>query len=604
MAKTRTPSVSTAIAAITIGTTLCLLLAGFGGPGIAQASEQTLEASSILQTQTTSTAALDKAKSLFGITDDEHVLEAKNVSALTQKLNEAKAKATAEKPYIVHVPSGTFKLTTRVSIPINVILVSESDVQFIWNGAGAINDHMINVAGSIYGGTFSGGSKPDSSKVSSVIRFNYAEGTGTFTGKNGIVQKATVMNGNKNGICVREPQCEGAQIISCVVKNNYWNGITIEKDASCKLIKDVKSANNGHGAEGSGINISHANVTKIVKCKLLSNKDKGISTNSDPISGYKQAGCAIGTVSDCTIQKNAVNGIYLKPKCSIKNFTGNTVSENGDGLVCAGTTAAGTTGSSAVKNVNNNTFSANKRGQVVAQDQGAVVYLGSNNKIINGQGSGILASKSNNKKATKGGIVNITGDNNVINGNKLAGFSVQNGGQLNITGKSTQIKSNTTQGIYCNAGKVTISGTGTQILSNGKMGIAGYAKSTITISGAKTALKSNKSTGIYVIGSSTLTVSGKSCVIQGCTDMGIMAKSSTVSITGASASIASNKSAGIGIYDSAKLTMSGKSSKIQKNGTFGIYAKNKATATVSNTAFSGNSKGNSYATDGAKVTIK
>lgn len=543
----------------------------------AHAAEGALEAGSSQLSAAASGSNLAKAITRFDL-KDPLVLEAKTIDGIKSQLKAAGGRASAGAPVIVHVPNGTYSVTDLV-VPQNVILVAESGAKFVAN---AEKNSMINIGGSVYGGYYDGAKK--------AINVLYFEKY-TFKGVNGITENATVTRAQKQGILAMGANCRDAQVIGCTVTNCGENGVCVLKDSKYKVIRDCMLKDN----TWSGINISHSDVGEIRNCSIINNGDKAVSTNSDPTHGYKQPGCAIGTIAGCTIMNNKTNGVYLKPKCTVENFTGNVLQNNNDGLVCSSKTERGTTGASYAKNVTNNKFKGNKNSNICAAWKGATIYVGNNNVVEKGKDA--IYGKN-------GGTIKITGSKNVIKNATNAGINVSDGSSLVITGKNNKIQANGSQGIYLRGGKATISGAGTQILKNKKMGIAMYAKSTFNINGSSTKIAQNKLTAIYLIEKSKLTVSGKKTSILDATDMGIVAKRSTVSITGAQCVIKNSKKAGIGLYDKAKLTMSGKKGEICKSGTYGIYAVGKSTAMVKGIKFNGNTKGSHYTKGGAKVTIK
>ncbi len=393
------------------------------------------------------------AKKAVGADSNSKTYVVKTMNELTNMLRIAGYDATPSNPIFVNVKNGTYKVRTgdSILIPSNVIMVCEPKANFIVTQS---RDTVVLVNGSLYGGSFNG-----AKKSYNVIKM----GEINFSGFNGIVRNVTAYNSNKNALTIRGEDCRYSKVINCTFYGCYENGVTVEKDAQCDLIYGVKSYNNGHvkpRVSGAGINVSHADVEKIKKCNVYNNKDKGISTNSDPVAGYVQPGCTIKYVENCKFTNNGVNGVYVKPKCKILYFRNNTLKNNNDGLTVSGRTAGGTTGAAYVKNINNNTFSGSTLGQVTAGDKGAIVYLGSNNKIINGKANGCFVKNA--------GKLIISGNNNIISNNKGAGISIVEKGVMTSMGKDLKIAKNKNNGVYVRGASFSFDPKGSAFVYNNK----------------------------------------------------------------------------------------------------------------------------------------
>ncbi len=393
------------------------------------------------------------AKKAVGAKANSKTYVVSSINQLVNTLRIAGYDATSTNPIFVNVKEGKYNVRSgdNILIPQNVVMVCEPKVNFIVEQS---RENVVLVNGSLYGGSFNGAKKSNN-----VIRMGEIK----FSGVNGIVRNVIAFNSNKNALTIRGKNCRNSQIINCKFYGCYENGVTVEKDAQCDLIYGVTSYNNGHvkpSISGAGINISHADVNKIKKCNVYNNKDKGISTNSDPVAGYKQPGCVINYVENCKFTNNGNNGVYVKPKCKILYFRNNTLKNNKDGLTVSGRTARGTTGGAYVKNVNNNTFSGSVLGQVTAGDKGAIIYLGSNNKIINGKANGCFVKNA--------GKLIISGKNNIVSNNKGAGISIVEKGVLSSTGKDLKISKNNNNGIYVRGASFSFDPKGSAFVFNNK----------------------------------------------------------------------------------------------------------------------------------------
>lgn len=428
---------------------------------------------------------LQAAKKAFGLSDSTRTIEVQPGSNIRSILVDANVGSS---PVIVHVASGTYSVgctgNTRYIIPKNVVFVAETGVTF--NATGKSDDSMVTVNGSLYGGTYNG-----KGLAVSIIK---------VLSDNARVYKASVNNSYKNGITVQG--VKNVQILNCSATGNYENGISIERDASCSLIANCTSSNNGVKRPGSGINLSHSNVSTIRSCKLNNNSDKGVSTNSDPVTGAKQAGCTIGSITGCTIQGNRTNGVYIKPKCKLNNFTNNKLINNKDGICASGKTEAGTKGASTIKNVKNNTFKGNKNSNIASQWSGAKIYIKDDNDINgNNRSDSCIFVKD-------GGDIRIVGKNNKVYKGKGAGiYLTGKKSKLYIKGSNNKVYSNKNFGIIAKNGTasalISITGKGNQVTNNKKGGIGVYDKAKVTITGKNTTIKGNSGFGIYAKGKGT-----------------------------------------------------------------------------------------------------
>ena len=382
----------------------------------------------LVATRATGTDAknLEGAKAKYGITDD-CVFFTNEYESIQAALSAASREASAGNRQIVYAPSGTYYLTDSVIIPQNVLFVGEDTSKFVASDKFEI---MFKTAGSIYGGFYDGARK--CTFMLRIDNMKHVDGNGT-------IEKAKVKNAVRYGITSAHDQNRDAQILDCEITNCGWSGISILDGAYVKLISNCDVSDNGT----AGINLSHADVGTIKKCTINNNKDKAVSTNSDPVNGYKQPGCNITTITGCTIKNGATNGVYLKPKCSLKNFTNNVVVDNkGSGLTAIATTVAGTTGKSVVKNVSGNTFKGNYGGQVRASGLGSSIIMGSNNKVLNGPEAGIASRDK--------GVLKVTGSNNTVKNNKGSGLNASGAAKITVTGSKNVISAGSGKfALYC-----------------------------------------------------------------------------------------------------------------------------------------------------------
>lgn len=479
-------------------------------------------------------AAMSKYKVSSGC-----ILEAPDASELSVALRRLANDATETTPYIVYATGASYSLGSAISVPPHVILVAESGTTFVFAGSSGANA-MVTVGGVVFGGQYDG-----AKRAKNVLYFAKS----VFTGNNGIVERVVVRNASAQGILANEPSCQNAQAIDCTATGCSQNGLCVLKGASFKLVRGCTFSAN----HDSGINLSHADIQTIDRCTVVNNGDKGISTNSDKAAQYGsaiQAGCTIGTISNCLFSGNEAHGVYIKPKCYVNSFVNNTLANNGDGICACGKTAAGTTGTSYIKNVTGNSFKNNSKSNVASQWVGSTIYLGNGNTMTGGY---------NSLMAKEGGELIVSGNSNTITGAKSAGISVMGGkSKLLIKGSGTTIKSSKSSGLY----------------------IDGKTKNTATISGKSTRITGGKANGIYISGKKArLTISGSGTSILKNRKSGLYVKGGTAKISGNGTKIDKNTQSGICAQSSAKVSVTGKKTSISRNKQFGIYADTKAKVT-------------------------
>ena len=388
------------------------------------------------------TANLNAAKAKYSVTDDRVIMATAGTGRVQVYIDKASGNATAANKYIVYLPEGTYSVSSKLVVPENVVLVGEAASKVFPSEA---VDVLVELRGSVYGGYFDG-----MKNAKTVLKF--AEKS--FSNNNGRIDKSVVVNAFNYGITGKGQGCRGFVVSGAKVTKSGKSGISVMDAAYAKTIENSQFCNNGANKEGAGINLSHADVGTIKNCVSSYNADKAVSTNSDPVSGYKynQPGCTIGTITGCTMKGNGVNGVYIKPKCTLYHFTNNKMYGNNDCLSAVAKTPAGTAGASIIKDVSGNTFNGSKNIQIKAAGKGAVIYMGSNNKVLSGKKGGIEAENH--------GKVYVKGSKNLIKNQKGAGLNVRGGGYLKIAGSGNVISKNKHSAVYCTTkGKVVLKKT-------------------------------------------------------------------------------------------------------------------------------------------------
>ncbi|MDO4532403.1 MAG: right-handed parallel beta-helix repeat-containing protein [Coriobacteriia bacterium] len=385
------------------------------------------------------TANLNDAKAKYSVTDDRVITVTAGTSRVQHYIDEAASNATAQKKCIVYLPEGTYAVSSKLVVPANVVLVGETESKVFPSEA---VDALVELNGSVYGGYF------DGKKIAkTVLKFR----ENSFSNNNGRIDKSIVTNAYNYGIAGKGQGCQNFVVSGVKVTKSGKSGISVMDAAYVKTIENSQFCNNGANKEGAGINLSHADAGAIKNCNINYNADKAVSTNSDPVSGYKydHPGCTITTITGCTMKGNGVNGVYIKPNCKLYHFTKNKMYGNNDCLSAVAKTPAGTVGKSIIKDVSGNTFKGSKNIQIKAAGKGAAIYMGSNNKVIYGKKGGIEAENR--------GKVIIRGSKNLIKYQKGAGLNVRGGGYVLLTGTGDVISDNKHSSVYCTTkGKVVI----------------------------------------------------------------------------------------------------------------------------------------------------
>ena len=364
------------------------------------------------------------------------VLNAKTPEQIESALKEAGNLATADNPYIVYVPKGTYKMTKKLTVPTNVTLVAEK--QTVFEPTTETNfTQFFMVYGNVYGGTYSG-----KNMAYYCLRFADVK----FEGKNGTIERTNVSNSKRAGIVAIGSNTRYAYVYNNNVTGCGNSGISAVSGAWMAVVSGNKCRNN----KSSGINIGHANINTISNNVLTGNTGHGISTDIDGSGGHKY--CHIHKIRNNTITDNGLNGVYIDKKCYVDViFSKNVIKNNGlNGL---------SIDADAYVNVmTKNTITGNKASNINVTGAKAVANIGNSNTISE--------AKTNNISINSGGSVSIYGKNNTVSNSTNHGISVNNGASLSITGKSNAIKDNSKFGIRV-AGNSTADIINTTFSNNG-----------------------------------------------------------------------------------------------------------------------------------------
>lgn len=366
------------------------------------------------------------AKAYFGADEYNNLPLEKATPDMIQDALYSARDITADtgKPVIVDVKAaGIYYLSSALSVPKNVILVSESGVIYKRSGS----DRMVLLKGSVYGGTFDGNNANNN-----IIQMT-CDSVGAAD-KNMTVMKATLKNSKLTAVQIdaNGKSIKHGKVIDNNISNCY-NGVSVYDGGSYDLISGNTISTIGSAAKkgGSAIDVCSSNVSKISNNKISNVIGHGIST--DPTSDHNayRYGCKIGEISGNTIKTIKTQGIYIENKCSVTKISNNkisnvkgcciTVDKNARINGMAGNTLSG--GSLAKKG---------KHSLMTLGGKKSYVKVGKNNKFTGSYAAGIYVGK-------KAKLV-ITGKGNVITKNKMNGIQMDKGSVLKITGKTSITK--------------------------------------------------------------------------------------------------------------------------------------------------------------------
>lgn len=365
------------------------------------------------------------------------------------------------KPVIVNVKAGTFELDSALSIPHNVVLVSESGV--VYNRTSS--DKMVKLAGSVYGGKFDG-----KNRQNNIIQL--VSTTATASDKNMTVMKTTLCNTklskhaavqiDANGKAVRH-----GKVIDNTIDNCY-NGVSVYDGGSYDIIKGNKFTNIGIKSYkgGSAIDICSSNAGKIQNNTIKTVVGHGISTDPTSDKGRYKNGCNITEISGNTISAVNTQGIYIENKCKVTRLNNNKIS--------------------------------NIKGCCIKVDKNASISSMSGNKLS----GGTLAKKGkhsfisiSDKKGGKRSYVKF-GKNNTIKGAYAAGIYIGKNAKLVISGNGNVITKNKKNGIQMDSGSI-LKITGKTTITYNRWGINMYKKANANIK--KVTFKGNKKGAVYYL---------------------------------------------------------------------------------------------------------
>ena len=330
------------------------------------------------------------------------------------------------KPVIVNVKAGIFDLDSALSIPHNVVLVSESGVVYNNYYGGT----MVNLKGAVYGGTFDGKLKKDS-------MIKMVSKTATASDKNMLVTKATLKNTYLTAVLINGAYKHG-KVIGNTITNCQLNGVCAYRGGQYDVIEGNKITKIGHPkrtgdkkAGGSGIDLCSSDA-KLIKNNTI-NDVYGHGISTDPSMLNK--GCVITEVTGNTFSKIKTQGIYVENKCKISKIKNNKIS-NVKGC-CIKVDKNASIGSMSGNKLSGGTLAKQGKHSLVSISdkkggKKASVRIGKNNTFTGSYKHCIYIGKN--------ATLTISGNGNVITKNKGNGIQVDTRGKLVITGKTTITK--------------------------------------------------------------------------------------------------------------------------------------------------------------------
>ena len=349
-----------------------------------------------------------------------------------------------QKPIIVNVKAGTFYLDSALSIPHNVVLVSESGVVYYNDCSG----EMIKLRGAVYGGTFDG-------KMNRYNIIKMDSTKSTASDKNMLVTKATLKNTYYTAVIINGAYKHG-KVINNTITNCQLNGVCAYRGGQYDLIEGNKITKIGHKkrpgdkkAGGSGIDLCSSDA-KLIKNNTINDVyGHGISTDPSMLN----RGCFITEITGNTISKIKTQGIYVENKCQITKLKNNKISNVKGCCITVDKNAR-------INGMSGNTLSGGslakvgKHSLMTLGGKKSSVKVAKNNKFTGSSAAGIYIGK-------KAKLV-ITGKGNVITKNKMNGIQMDKGSVLKITGKTSITKNrwgiNMAKGANANIKYVTFKG--------------------------------------------------------------------------------------------------------------------------------------------------
>ena len=417
-----------------------------------------------MQSEAAAMKNLSAARSKYGVTA-ARTITAKTPAAIQTALQTAGAKATASSPYIVYAPSGNYTMSSKLTVPSNVIFVAEDDAFFTPKTASGFTQFFM-VKGSLYGGSYDG---------KGMAYYCLRLDNQSFSGKNGCIEGTTVKNSKRAGIIALGTKCRYGKVLNNTVTGCGNSGISALEGAWINIVSGNTCKNNTL----AGINLGHANINVISGNTIIGNTGHGISTNSD---GSGQGYCHIHQINGNTIKNNGYNGVYMDSYCYVdKKFYNNKIYNNLNNGI-------GIDDHGYVRGITKNVISGQASSGIRAYGKGAIAYIGSSNTI---SGSG-----ANNITIDSGGRVNMVGSGNVIKDSKGNGISLKAGSVLRATGKNNKIQSNEGFGIRVD-GKSTISIQNISFSGNGSFAVKVFSGSKATYANTNLSTAKGAANRIY-----------------------------------------------------------------------------------------------------------
>ncbi len=407
---------------------------------------------------------LSAARSKYGVSA-ANTITAKTPAAIKAALQTAGSKATASKPYIVYAPSGNYSMSSKLTVPSNVIFVAEDDSVFTPKTASGFRQFFM-VRGSLYGGSYDG---------KNMAYYCLRLENQSFSGKNGCISNTTVKNSKRAGIVAVGSKCRNGKVQNNTVTKCGNSGISAVEGAWINIV----SGNTCKYNTLAGINLGHSNINVISNNILIGNTGHGISTDSD---GSGQGYCHIHQICGNTIKSNGYNGVYMDSNCYVDTkFYNNKIYNNeNNGL--------GIDDHAYVKGIIKNTFSGQASSGIRTYGAKSFAYMGSTN-VITGSGT-------NNITIDQGGRVNLLGSGNVIKNSGGNGVSVKGGGIFYAPGKDNKIQNNEGFGIRVD-GKSTINIRNITFSGNGGYAVKVFKGSRATYSNTNLSTARGAANRIY-----------------------------------------------------------------------------------------------------------
>ncbi len=375
-----------------------------------------------------------KAAAAFGL-DSYTVVSAGSSRDLTRWLSEAViASNPPESPRIVHLPAGSYTVTTPIKVGSGVYLVAEKDAVITWKGGqGQLLRFTSPGSAGVYGGTWDAGARKDSTLIAANrANLSLHELTVRNASQHGIAgyNKASLTlrdvraTGNYNGVYLQESTLDARELRATL---NRRNGVQLSKN-SVGTIADSLLDRNGRAVKGStagktGHGLGLASSQAIVTGTSLSgNKVCGMSLtdgarvelrdstlDDNGRHGVGTTAKTRATISDSSIRRNGYNGVLASGSGTQVALTRVAISDSAKYGLSVPSRGAATITATIVERSRISNISVSKRGQLTIGENNTVRSAKSHGIVVTGQSGLNLVGQGNLVASNKGNGLLLSG---------------------------------------------------------------------------------------------------------------------------------------------------------------------------------------------------